>query len=333
MELLDSYLRAVRRYLPRKHRDDIVAELSDELRQQLDSRAAKLGHTLTDPEQMAVLKEYGDPMTVARRYRTDMRSLTIGWELVGPELFPMYLIFLSLNLLISVAATAGIMIYIHQPVTIGALLRSAFIQILCVTLTFTILNAIRRKYPQPWYYPPAELAPMIPISRWYSISGLVVWITFTSWWMAIPVFPRLFLGSAAEYLRFAPSWYRFYWPLSLLLLAGIAQRAINFKRPQWTWLLPSARLCINAIALGLQYPMLKSHPYVLVANGFLNSAHAAQVGDTFNNSIYWGLLSWLWIYHLVGAMIYAWYSAPLIRRVLARKREAVRLTQEINGLI
>ena len=30
---------------------------------------------------MAIFKEQGDPMIVARRYRQSSRSLTIGWEL------------------------------------------------------------------------------------------------------------------------------------------------------------------------------------------------------------------------------------------------------------
>jgi hypothetical protein len=59
MELLDSYLKAVKRYLPRAQRNDIVAELSVELRSQMESREDELGRRLSDREQMAILKEYG----------------------------------------------------------------------------------------------------------------------------------------------------------------------------------------------------------------------------------------------------------------------------------
>jgi hypothetical protein len=47
MELLDSYLRAVKRYLPRAQRNDIVAELSVELRSQMESREDELGRPLS----------------------------------------------------------------------------------------------------------------------------------------------------------------------------------------------------------------------------------------------------------------------------------------------
>lgn len=175
MELLDSYLKAVRRYLPRNQRDDIVAELSVELRSQIESREAELGRRLSDTEQMAIFREQGDPMIVARRYRQNSRSLTIGWELIGPELFPMYLIILACNLSIAVLLTLGVLLYIHEPVRLSALLRPVYIQIGVVTLIFTILNLVRRKSPQPWYYPPAELAPLIPVPRPYSAVGLAIW--------------------------------------------------------------------------------------------------------------------------------------------------------------
>jgi hypothetical protein len=313
MDLLQSYVKAVRRYLPRAERDDIVAELSEDLRSEIEAREADLDRPLRDDEQMAVFTAHGDPMIVARRYRGKGMSLSIGWELIGPELFPMYLIILGLNTILAVGIGVAIMLYIHLPLSLGTLLRPALIQLVCVTLTFIILNLVRRKFPQPWYYPPAELARMLPIPSWISISGLVVWITFTLWWAAIPLFPRLLLGSAAGYLELAPPWHRFYLPILLLLAAGIAQRALNLARPSWNALLPATRLLINAVALGLQYPMIRSYPYVVVARGATDPAHAS-VANAFNGSILWGVLSWMWIYHLISAVIYAWYCAPFLRR-------------------
>src|SRR5438876_9131246 len=101
MKLLDSYLSGVGRCLPRKGRTDIVAELHEELLSQMEARQAELGRPLTDVEQYAVLMMHGDPMMVARRYRPNRRSLSLGWELIGPELFPAYLFVLALNLAIT----------------------------------------------------------------------------------------------------------------------------------------------------------------------------------------------------------------------------------------
>lgn len=333
MELLESYLKAVRRYLPRRHRDDIIAELSEELRLQMEAREAQLGRALRETEQMVILKDHGDPMVVARRYRQNERSLTIGWELIGPELFPMYLIFLGLNLTLALGFTVAIFLYMHKTPEFGVLFRTGMIQVAVVTLTFTILNLIRRKCPQPWYYPPAELATMLPIAPWVSISGLCVWSVFSLWWAAVPFFPSLLFGSATSSLQLAPSWHRFYLPILVLLSAGIAQRAINLARPKWSGLLPMSRLLINAVALGLQYPMIQSYPYVLVAGGANDAAHARQVAAAFNGTILWGVLSWMWVYHLISAVIYAWYFMPHLRHLLHRSRGGIRLTQEINGIL
>jgi len=333
MELLTSYLKAVRRYLPRGQRDDIIAELSEELKLQMEARQGELGRELRDTEQMAILKEHGDPMIVARRYRQKGHSLTIGWEVIGPELFPMYLIILGLNLTLALGVTCAVFLYLHQKIEIGVLFRTGLIQVAVVTLTFTILNLIRRKYPQPWYYPPAELARMLPIAPWVSMTGLCIWLTFSLWWAAVPFFPRLFLGSAASSLQLAPSWHRFYLPILGLLAAGIVQRAVNLARPRWSGLLPVSRFLINAVALGLQYPMIKSYPYVLVASGASDPAHARQLAAAFNGGILWGVLSWMWVYHLVSVVIYAWYCAPHLRGLMKRKHEGIRLTQEINGVL
>lgn len=333
MELLDSYLNAVKRYLPRAQRNDIVAELSVELRSQMECREEELGRALSDREQMAIFKEYGDPMMVARRYRQSGRSLTIGWELIGPELFPMYLIILGGNLTIAIGMTLGILLYIHEPVRLGSILRPAIIQIACVTITFTILNLVRRKCPQPWYYPPAELAPLIPVAPWYSATGLALWSVFTLWWMAVPIFPTLLFGPASAGLMLAPSWHRFYLPVLLLLAIGAAQRAINLARPGWSWLLPVARLIVNLAGLALQYPMIKSYPYVLVSDGTKNTAYYSHLALVYNGSIFWGVLSWMWGYLLVSALVYAWYCRPHLRRLFRRQSNRSGQSLVVNGII
>ncbi len=174
---------------------------------------------------------------------------------------------------------------------------------------------------------------MIPVPKVYSKIGLCVWGGFTAWWLAVPYFPALLLGSASHEGSLAPSWHRFYLPILLLLVIGIAQRAANLARPAWSGLVPSARLLVNAVALGLQYPMIKNYPYVLASSGTANFAHATEIANNFNGLILWGLLSWLWVYHLISIFAYAWYCRPYLHRLLRGKASALAHTHEINGLI
>jgi len=318
MRLVDSYVEAVRLYLPRANRDDIIRELSANLQAQMEEKAGELGRPLTDEEQMALLKQHGDPMLVARRYRQDRPSLTIGWELIGPELFPMYLIFLTINISLSIGFTAMYYIALKRPLTIDPFVWPVIMQVLCVTTVFIILNAIRRKHPQPWYYPPAALAPMVPIPRWASLSGLVVWTLFTAWWAAAPFYPQLVLGSSAKGLQLAPIWHRIYGPALALLLAGIAQRAYNLARPDVTWLIPFGRAAINLVALALQFPIINGYPYVVLADWAKTQTSYVEGAAKFNNLFQWGLVAWLWIYFLIGALVYLRYCLPYLRRWFSR---------------
>jgi hypothetical protein len=276
---------------------------------------------MTDDETADFLKQHGDPMTVARRYRQDSPSLTIGWELIGPELFPMYLILLSVNLVITVAAVAIVMLAIHAPVTLESFVFAVVIQIICVTLAFMAMNIIKRKFPQPWYYPPAELAPMMPVKRGYSISGLILWGPVLLWWLALPHFPYLILGSAAGHLKLASAWHSFYVPILLLMLASISQRVLSLFYPERTWLLPVMRLLINAISVPVLYFLVfKSQPLVVAADAFLGVPQYERLAESANGSLVWGVFGpWLWGYAGIGALVYAWYCRPYLRRLLRGK--------------
>src|SRR5450432_1405405 len=90
MQFLDRYLTAVKFWLPKQHRDDIVAELAGNLQAEIDDRVAELGRPLTDDEIAALLKQHGSPILVASRYQQEHRTVTFGRQLIGPIVFPYY---------------------------------------------------------------------------------------------------------------------------------------------------------------------------------------------------------------------------------------------------
>jgi len=316
MEILESYLRAVKRCLPRAQSTDIIKELADELRSQMEDKESALGRAMTDEEIAAFLKRHGDPMIVARRYRQDAPSLTIGVELIGPELFPMYLIILGSTLILSIACTVTALLVLRLPITIQVFYIPVFSQIFCQTLVFIVLNFVRRKYPQPWYYPPPEMTPMIPIPRGYSIAGLILWLPVLLWWLALPSYPRLILGSSAGYLKLSPAWHTFYIPVLLLVMGSVSQRLINLIRPLWTWLVPFMRLIVNIAAVFVLYFLVfKSRILVVPAVAFPGNPQIEKLAGEVSDTIRWGILGpWLWFYAGISAPIYAWYCRPHLRR-------------------
>src|ERR1700733_10393941 len=92
-ELIDRYLQAVRFWLPPSHRqDDLIAELGEDLRSQIEDKETELGHPLELSEMSAMLKRCGSPMMVAGRLGPQR-------HLIGPALFPIYDFVLKMVLL------------------------------------------------------------------------------------------------------------------------------------------------------------------------------------------------------------------------------------------
>lgn len=316
MELVESYLKAVRRYLPRGQRDDIVAELRVELRAQMEDRQEELGRELTDVEQMEIFKKQGDPMAVAMRYRRQGRSLSVGWELIGPELFPAFLILLSCNLAIAGVVVALFLILKHLPFTLEAFLIPLGMEVLIVTLVFILLNFLRgflgRKLANSWMWPPAELAHLLPLPRWYSAMGLVACGLLTLWWLLIPHVPRLVLGRAAPELQLTPDWHRYYLPILALLLIGAAQRGMNVIRPDWPWLLPFGRFVADGVGAVVMF-FFRTHTLVVAADA--GSATQQHLAEMVNGRLVWGLFGpWLWLYLGITGLVYGWYCWPYVRR-------------------
>ena len=105
MSLIERYLAAVAAQLNPDQREDVVAELRDDLMSRIEAREAELGRSLTDDETEAVLRELGHPLAVAARYGSGPQHL------IGPELFPWWLFAMKVGLaamaLLSVIGLGG----------------------------------------------------------------------------------------------------------------------------------------------------------------------------------------------------------------------------------
>ena len=57
MDLLDRYLQAVKFWLPNPQKQDIVAELSEDIRAQIEDTEAELGRPVTEAEVEVILRQ------------------------------------------------------------------------------------------------------------------------------------------------------------------------------------------------------------------------------------------------------------------------------------
>lgn len=97
MTLIDKYLAAVAAQLPAATREDVVAELRDDIMSRVEAREEALGRSLSDDEIEAILREIGHPLAVAARFGSGPQHL------VGPELFPWWYFGVKVGLMVLAA--------------------------------------------------------------------------------------------------------------------------------------------------------------------------------------------------------------------------------------
>ena len=157
MELVDRYLQSVGSYLPKEQKDDILRELSENIRSEIEDQEKELGRPLTEAELEALVKRHGNPLLVAGRYRQEQRSVAFGRQWIGPELFPFYAKVLSFNLGLASLVIVTIFAALFasgQRVTLGDMIGAIFMQVLIqggtITAIFAVANTQLTKFPDRW---------------------------------------------------------------------------------------------------------------------------------------------------------------------------------------
>jgi hypothetical protein len=324
MALLAEYIKAVRTYLPKgAEADDVATELAELLHVEMEKSEQDLGRPLTEVEQQALLAEFGSPLEVANRYGKVNHGLSFGRQLIGPELFPIYLRALAVPFALDLIFAPFLLfseraVFTHPLQIIIMLL----IQVVIVTVIFMGFHTVRGwSHPDAatdardaWLFPGAYLR---PTPRWLSLMGLIVHGLVALWWATAPRTHALVIGDAAVILQPTPAWSQFYWPILALLLASAAHRAVSLVRPDWNWLRPAAVLSVNTFALVLLYPMLRAEPFFQVAATASTSAAAHILVGTLNNYLWWYLLGF-GSYWLINVLITARQCSQLLRYRMLR---------------
>ncbi len=115
-ELIERYVSEVGHHLPRKIRDDIKLELSSLVHDALEERAADSGREPTVEMAADVLREMGKPEDMAASYLPEQ-------YLIGPHLFPVYKLVLTIVLIIvgvSFLLGMGVTVARTEPAELGS---------------------------------------------------------------------------------------------------------------------------------------------------------------------------------------------------------------------
>jgi hypothetical protein len=248
MELIERYLQAIGQYLPADSRNDILAELRTELLEQMDARAEEWGRPLDEADAAAILKVHGRPEAIASRY------LPQRW-LIGPSVFPFYMITLrrSLPLVLlayAVANAATLMFSAQEGDLAGRIWRAVFgfVPTLfmfwgIVTIVFAVIDyagtkSAARAHLERW--DPLKMPALKPqqsvkqrsvATRVLELAVHVLWMLYV---LIIPAHPFLILGPGAGVLHsmgigLAPVWHPFFVLLIVMLSVQLLVKILALR--------------------------------------------------------------------------------------------------------
>lgn len=340
-ELIDRYLQAVRFWLPKTNRqDDLLTELGEDLRSQIEDKETELGHPLDKAEIAAILKRCGSPMMVAGR---------LGPQrfLIGPALFPIYEFVLKMVLL---WILVPIFIFIVGPAnvansggnwglaiasTIGDLWFGLFIAAGIITLVFAIIERTNKHLGTEIKWDPLKLPPVrrdelkpSPLKAvcefGFSVFGLV-------WLLLVPHYPFLILGPAAAFLEAAPLLHTFYVPFVLLGVVALARSGITLARPEWTWFPPLGELLQSALMLILLHYMIEAitraptgYPFVILQDAVRDSPKYVKLAAIVNVSILISIAG-AWLGLCIAAVVQTWQFLRYLRKRTSAARHPASL--------
>src|SRR6267143_4250051 len=257
MDLLERYLQAVRTYLPIRQEDDILKELRENLRAQIEDTEYALGRTLNEDALVEILKKHGHPLLVAARYRQTR-------HLIGSTLFPFYWFVMKIVLAVvgfGYAVSVLVLIAHGKPFFevlgslvsyVGAVLPTFAI----VTILFAVLDIGNSKFhlleratketnehfdPRtlPMLRPVSDFPDAKPISRFKTAFELFFSAAFLLWWLRVSPIRKLALfvvlgpvGLADKIpFQLGPVWNIIYWPVIFLSLVAIVQQIVTLIYP------------------------------------------------------------------------------------------------------
>jgi hypothetical protein len=343
MELVDRYLQAVRFWLPKSsHQEDLIAELGEDLRSQIEEKETELGRALDKEEVAEILKRCGNPAVVGSR-------LGPNRYLIGPALYPTYQFVLKMVLF---WILVPVFIFIVGPVnlanaggawgsavgtTLADLWLGLFIAAGIVTLVFAIVERAQVDVGAACKWDPLKLPPVQKQERKTSLVQTVCELAFNVfglvWLLLVPQHPWMLLGPAAAFLKLAPFWHAFYLPMVVLAIAIILRSAVILARPQWTWFPLSTQLLQTVLTLILlnfminaasQTPGGEWYPFLTLADSVRNSAHYVRIVAIVNVSVLISLAC-AWIGVCIGGIVQTWQFLKYIRKQISHARHPASL--------
>jgi hypothetical protein len=269
MELIDRYVHAVGRQLPRKKRADIEAELRSALTDSLEARGQ--GEPTQD-QVVAVLKEFGRPERVAASYWPE------GQYLIGPQLFPLFRMVVGIALTVFVIVQL-VLVGVTAVFNPGALpgieffsnlVNSAFMAFGVIVIVFAVLQRFGvRPEMEKEEWNPLDLSAVEEsddIKRTDLVVEMIFGLIFLAFFIFLPDKIGFIVSPGMEIILnpVLPA----YLPLIILaFLLSLGLDVFLLWRGRWEIWSRLAKIGLNLFGIGILIVLLTAHNAWLAAHG------------------------------------------------------------------
>ena len=151
------------------------------------------------------------------------------------------------------------------------------------------------------------------MSRLDSIAQFVALGIAIGWLRIAQASPFMIFGPAAAFIKPAPVWHQFYWPVVALALAGMVQAGVNLIRPDWVRLRSVYRVINDLGWIGILLFMLRAGNWIVLADIPGNS------GESYRRTV--DILNQYLGYTLIGLAVVTAYSLFRHLRLLFRESQ------------
>ncbi len=297
-DLMERYLAAVERRLPKAQSKDIIAELREAVGSKVEAKEEALGRAANADEIALILKGFGHPVVVASRYS--------GREyMIGPNLYPWFwdaqrtglgVVFAIVVAIASVRAFAS-----ERPMQaviqgIGGAIEACIWMFGVITVVFVVLEQTKTdvRIAQRWN-PKALPHDNIrkPRGLFETMVALAFDAIFILWWTKVVRLPDQWpmQDSDGVDVHLSAAWAPLHAPILVLALLVAAVHVADIVRPAWSRLRSLVSIAGHIAGLAVLWILYRAGPLVDVTGIAGAEARAERLQHTLDMVFGVGMLA------------------------------------------
>jgi hypothetical protein len=310
-DLIDRYLAAIARELPEAQRADITAELRDELMSQLEGQEERLGRPLTMTELEAALRDFGNPLVVAGRYRKTQ-------HLIGPQILPFW--WQAIRVTLTVIAAVYVVLIVLALLVQTPSERDVPSPVLVLGFAFgliTFMFAMVERYGNPeklarrWR--PRRLPPARGKTkgRFEIMVEIGMTLVALAWWIGLIHFQNVMPGTELK-VDLATVWADWYWWIVAYWIGELIVNGHALLQPARVRLNAGLAIVRNLAGATILFNVRQAGHFVDVSSPYIPADSLVVVQANFDRGFGFGIGAAIAIF-IVLAAVEAWRLRGFLR--------------------